>query len=590
MLDIVELKRSKGFLRTVLDNITSALFIVDSDVRIQGINDSFKALFHKEEDQVVGELCGNAIGCVFTIAEGKDCGTTENCKECNLRSSILGALTKEIPTYREKLVRSFQIQDRMISKYFFYSAKHVDYKGEKMVLIVIDDLTKIETQRIRLEDLNSDFLAIFSKLREGVVLVEEDGKVSLLNHTAVRLIGKKEKSLLKNHWEKLFSFDDNDVTKIQTLLSQSSETDERITTHVETDESQRYCIDIEVKNDPRDFKRKILFLYDMSEIYDLRRQLDEKARFEDLVGKSAPMQIIFQQIQNLAKVDATVLIQGETGTGKELVALAIHNLSLRRDEAFIPVNCGSFNESMIASQLFGHKRGAFTGAVADQPGVFETANGGTLFLDEIGEIPLNLQPSLLRALQEKEITKLGEAKPRKANVRLVAATNQDLFKKVSEGTFRSDLMYRIQVAIIQLPPLRERSEDIPLLISYFLDSLQAATGKEVKEVNVQAMRMLMAYNWPGNVRELRNALEWAVINCTASVLAPEDFPAYIVPTQRPIHDEIPAVFDKNKFKRQRLIDALEKSNGNRAEAARILGIGRTTLYRQLKKFNLLPPD
>lgn len=250
MLDLTELKRSNAFLQSVVENITSALFIVDNDIRIQNFNDPFKTLFYKDEDQIIGKLCGNVIGCEHVVFEGKDCGSTEHCQECKLRSALLSVFTQKIPSYRKKLVRSFQIHDEMVLKYFLYSAKHIDYQGKEMVLVILDDITRIEEQKTRLADLNLDFLAILNKLREGVVLVEEDGNISFISHTAVHLLGKEEKSLLKNHWTKLLPFDGNDVAKITALLSQPSETGERLTTNIVTDENRRFCIDIEVKNDP----------------------------------------------------------------------------------------------------------------------------------------------------------------------------------------------------------------------------------------------------------------------------------------------------------------------------------------------------
>ena len=283
-------------------------------------------------------------------------------------------------------------------------------------------------------------------------------------------------------------------------------------------------MEVDVQDDPRDPPAKIFFLYDVSEIYDLRRLLNEKAQFHDLVGKSEPMQQVYQQIGDLAKVDSTVLIEGETGSGKELVARAIHASSHRSEKPFVAVNCAGLTESLWGSQLFGHKRGAFTGAISDHQGLFEAANGGTLFLDEIGDIPMNVQTSLLRVLQEQEITRLGESKPRKIDVRVIAATQHNLSEEVAKGRFRVDLLYRIRVARIQLPPLRARREDIPLMVAWFLGQCRAAIGKPVQNLSQEAMQLLLEYSWPGNVRELKSAIEFAVIRCKGSVLQPKISP------------------------------------------------------------------
>ncbi|ETX03321.1 MAG: hypothetical protein ETSY1_00480 [Candidatus Entotheonella factor] len=320
----------------------------------------------------------------------------------------------------------------------------------------------------------------------------------------------------------------------------------------------------------------------MTEVHDLRRQLSEKAQFHDLVGKSEPMLRIYQQIRDVARVDTTVVIEGETGTGKELVARAIHAASHRASRPFVAVNCAGLTESLLASQLFGHRRGAFTGAIADQQGLFEAADGGTLFLDEIGDIPLNVQTSLLRVLQEREIIRLGEARPRSIDVRILAATHRNLQEEVEKGAFRADLLYRIRVARIHLPALRERRQDIPLLTSTFLAKCRAEIGKAVEEVSHEAMRYLLDYAWPGNVRELRSAIEYAVIRCRSAVIPADDLPPEL-------HEStpLPACPQESPLdEKQRLLAALEQARGNRTAAARLLGMSRATFYRRLTSFGI----
>ena len=297
------------------------------------------------------------------------------------------------------------------------------------------------------------------------------------------------------------------------------------------------------------------------------------------------MQVIFQQIQELARVDSTVLIEGETGTGKELVARAIHRSSHRQKGPFIAVNCAGLTESLVGSQLFGHKRGAFTGAVSDQEGLFEAAEGGTLFLDEIGDIPMAIQTSLLRVLQEREVTRLGESKLRKVNVRVIAATHHNLAKDVKGGQFREDLLYRIRVGRILLPPLRVRREDIPLLSSAFLSQCRATTGRPVETISHPAMRLLMGHSWPGNVRELQHAIEFAVIRSQESALQTFDFPPEVLE-----HTELPLVTRAVKApvsdQETHILEALEKTGGNRSAAAKLLGISRVTLYRWLHRLGI----
>jgi DNA-binding NtrC family response regulator len=291
---------------------------------------------------------------------------------------------------------------------------------------------------------------------------------------------------------------------------------------------------------------------------------------------------IYRLIQELARTDVTVLIEGETGTGKELVARAIHAMSCRHKHPFMAVNCAELSESLMVSQLFGHKRGAFTGAIADHRGLFEAAHGGTLLLDEVGDIPLAIQASLLRVLQEREVTWLGETTPRKINIRILAATQHNLQEAVARGRFRADLLYRIRVGRLALPALRERREDISLLAQAFLDHNQVALGYPRCEVSPAAMRLLVDYAWPGNVRELRSAMECAVIGCRGTVIQPTDLPPEIgqdVSPHRPAASFPP---DENGA----LLTAITQAGGNRGRAAHLLGISRATLYRRLSKLHL----
>jgi formate hydrogenlyase transcriptional activator len=320
--------------------------------------------------------------------------------------------------------------------------------------------------------------------------------------------------------------------------------------------------------------------------------LDSKEVFKNIIGNSKPMIEVYQQIHEVAAVDSIVLINGETGTGKELAARAIHALSNRNKGPFIAVNCASFSESLILSQLFGHAKGAFTGALKDHIGFFEAANGGTLFLDEIGDIPLNIQAQMLRTIQENEVLRLGDSKPLKIDVRLIAATHQDLKQEVNKGNFRSDLYYRLCVATITLPPLRKRREDIVLLIDHFLKKFRTTMGKHVQEVDKEFLRLLISYDWPGNVRELQNVIESAIIKCKVNLLLPSHLPSEIASQSKtPVNDSIKNDINQtnNTFDekiKEKLINALKKTGGNRAAAARILGIGRSTLYRHLKKLGL----
>jgi transcriptional regulator with PAS, ATPase and Fis domain len=409
-------------------------------------------------------------------------------------------------------------------------------------------------------------------------MTDENGRVVFLSAAAQQLFARPDADMLHAPWNDRFGLDPEDTVQLEALIQKPPEERAKIPVHLDRTDGRRVWLEVDVKDDPRDARGKIFFFYDVTEVHDLRRLLDERAQFHDLLGKSKVMQLVYQQIRDVARVDSTVLIEGETGTGKELVARAIHASSHRKDKPFVAVNCAGLTESLLSSQLFGHKRGAFTGAIEDHQGLLEAANGGTLLLDEIGDIPLTVQNQLLRVLQEREIIRLGESRPRKIDVRVLAATHRNLSEEAAKGSFRSDLFYRIRVARISLPPLRARREDIPLLAASFLAQFSAASGKRATEMSHDALRLLADYHWPGNVRELRSAIEFAVIRCRGAVIPPDDLPPEIL---HPADFESVIPGDPLVDEKARFLQALDRSRGNRALASRLLGISRATLYRRL---------
>ncbi|MCC7035481.1 MAG: sigma-54-dependent Fis family transcriptional regulator [Acidobacteria bacterium] len=324
----------------------------------------------------------------------------------------------------------------------------------------------------------------------------------------------------------------------------------------------------------------------------LRQQLDERFGLGAMVGKSAAMRALYQLIETVAPSGATVLITGETGTGKEVVARAIHQCSLRRQHRFVAINCSAIPEPLLEAELFGHVRGAFTGAVGSRQGRIEQADKGTLFLDEVGNMPTALQMKLLRVLQEREFERIGDPRTVKVDVRVVAATNADLPRMVKEGSFREDLFYRLNVVHVELPPLRERPEDIPLLVARFIGKLQPPVeGREAVVVSQDAMRRLMAYEWPGNVRQLENVIERALaLGGGRRRIEVDDLPAdlrgELTPTMAVTHlaeagVDLPRLIAD--IERRLIGQALARTDGNRGAAARLLGLKRTTLVEKLKR-------
>lgn len=319
----------------------------------------------------------------------------------------------------------------------------------------------------------------------------------------------------------------------------------------------------------------------------LRQQLDRKFGLDNIVGAAPAMQQLFETIRQVAPTRATVLITGETGTGKELIAHAIHNLSPRRSGPFVAVHAAALSSTLLESELFGHEKGAFTGAVERRIGRFELADGGTLFLDEIGEIEPAMQVKILRVLEERAFERVGGSKTLHVDVRLIAATNKDLKKLVSEGKFRDDLFYRLSVVTVQLPPLRQRREDIPLLVRAFLEEFNRENNKQVRDLTAEALNVLMAYDWPGNVRELRNAVEQMVVLARSERLTLRDVPAAIRGGADLTKISVVRTgMTVEEAQRQLIIQALKETGGNRTQAAQKLGISRRTLHRKLKQYGL----
>jgi two-component system response regulator HydG len=343
---------------------------------------------------------------------------------------------------------------------------------------------------------------------------------------------------------------------------------------------------------------------DLTELSRARQKAKEAAlrlaeihRMDNIIGKSTAMRQVFQNVMAAASSEATILVHGESGTGKELVAGAIHFNSERKHAPLVTVNCSALSETLLESELFGHVKGAYTGAVRDRVGRFEEAEGGTVFLDEIGELSPFIQVKLLRVLQEREIERVGESRKRKIDIRIITATHQNLYTRVQEGSFREDLYYRLKVFPIRLPPLRERREDIPLLVNHFISSMNEKTGKRVRNLSRQAMRTLMDYHWPGNVRELENAIEHAFVLCNRRQIEFEDLPIEIRQPpgygacEMPVQSAPTKPTGRKRLTRASLIDVLAECGWNKAEAGRRVGLSRTAIWKYMKKWDIpLQPE
>jgi len=428
--------------------------------------------------------------------------------------------------------------------------------------------------------------AILDAMEDGVMIIDRDFWIIGFNEAAARLTGYRKEEALKARCFEVcagrYCKEDCDVTALFT----TGRPCEEFETTLRTKDGQTRIVRIHtiaLRDRTGAITGALRLLRDVTELRELERQLREQERFGRLIGKSRAMQQVYRLIELLKDSTATVLIQGETGTGKELVAEAIHFHSPRAEGPLIKVNCAALPESLVEDELFGHVRGAFTGAVSDKPGRIELAHGGTLFLDEVGDLGPSVQAKLLRVLETGEFERLGDPRTRRAEVRIIAATNTDLRAAVAEHRFREDLFFRLNVVPIYLPPLRERMEDIPLLAAHFLEYIRRNTGRDVR-LGHDALRAMLRYRWPGNVRELKNALEYAAIVCEGTTIHATDLPPNIC--ESPSEPRVPAEITSEPV---RLRAALEACNWEIKRCADLLGIDRSTLWRKMKRYGIRRP-
>jgi len=443
-------------------------------------------------------------------------------------------------------------------------------------MVSVDQLQSCMMQRQNLE-------AIFNSVADGIIAVDFDLRVSNLNEAAQHIIGyTREEALGASCAEVLGSDAEGGLCA---LFAQRRDANGVEVAIVDRQGRRRHLtVSTRIlRDEDAEGRGVVAIVRDNTEIETLRQQLAARGRFYEMVGKDHRMREVYQLIDDLSGSDATVLILGESGTGKELVASAVHESSHRNEGPFVKVNCSALSETLLESELFGHVRGAFTGAVRDKVGRFERAHSGTIFLDEIGDISLGVQLKLLRVLQEREIERVGSSDTISVDVRVIAATNRDLRALIEEGRFREDLFYRLHVMPIELPSLRQRKEDIPLLVQHFIEIYNARTGRAIEAIDHAALALLLDHEWPGNVRELENAIEHAFIKCRGTVLMFECLPAHLHRERRSI-PSVPAPVPRPE--RERVVEVLEQCHWNRSDAADKLGMHRTTLWRKMKEWGL----
>ncbi|MEE9257922.1 MAG: sigma 54-interacting transcriptional regulator [Nitrospinaceae bacterium] len=427
---------------------------------------------------------------------------------------------------------------------------------------------------------------VFNALSEAVFVYDENMEIKHFNSAAEKITRHKREDVLGKKCVTLFdqSLCLNNCALCNTV--KNGEVGKNVSFNspfIRKDGIKRWGeFHAELLKREKDGKVEVLVaLTDVTEIINLKEELKETHSFRDLIGKSRTMKELFRSIKNIALFDSTILIQGESGTGKELVAKAIHFESPRAGEKLIRVNCSVFSDSLLESELFGHVKGAYTGAVKDRVGRFEEGHGGTLFLDEIGDLTPNVQVKLLRVLQEKEIQRVGDNVTRQVDIRIIAATHKDLLKEVREGRFREDLYYRLNVIPLHLPPLRKRKEDIPYLVRNFIKKWKGLDRKNVTGISPATLHKLMDNDWPGNVRELENTLEHACVKCSRKTIEPQDLPVDV-----PAHSPKGLKRKRNRITPEMVLKALKQSTNNQTRAAEILGLHRITLWRKMKDFKI----
>ncbi len=436
-------------------------------------------------------------------------------------------------------------------------------------------------------------IAIISALNEGVLALDTDLKILTMNPAAELILGRRGADLAGSPVCDLFGDPSCPQDFLaETLSSGESIIDFQTTIKLAGDQQGDVLLrSVPLRRHDGTDLGVALVLGDVTEITDLRKRMARQYRLGNLVGRDRKMRELFQLIRDLGDSAATVLIGGESGTGKELVARAVHETSNRAQGPFVQVNCSALSENLLESELFGHVRGAYTGAVGDRRGRFEEAEGGTIFLDEIGDVSPVVQVKLLRVLQERTIERVGDNRPIPVDVRIVSATNRDLDTLLATGRMREDFYYRIKVISLNIPPLRDRREDIPLLVSHLLSAVARRDGiTEIPAVSGEAMNALMRHSWPGNVRELENALEHALVLSRGRRIMAAHLPPEMSAARPGVKAGMPDVPLHSEAEKEVLARALQAAGWNRSRAARRLGIDRTTLWRKIREYGLEPTD
>jgi len=565
-----ELQQEKQRLRsTLLDGLPHSAMLIRKDHTILAANRRAR-----EAGVQIGGRCGSEFGrrTFFADAAGDSRKTPGRlaapkvitCKFCKADQAF----------ERKEPVSTFGLE----ASGRFWDAHWIPIDEDTYLHYAVDvtERKKIE-QKIR--DSEERYRLITDTMSDGLSIQNGDGVITQVNNRLCEMSGFGRDELIGRSLVDLLASGRNRSAAIECGRGTQKATEAQTFIHHKNGRTVAVLLKIDsLIDDEGHYKGSFAFFTDVSELNVLRRHALTSDEFENIVGREKSMRKLFGEIIELAACDFAVLIQGESGVGKELVAQAIHNLSHRAEAMFVPVNCAALPEGLLESELFGHVKGAFTGAIRDKKGRFELAHGGTIFLDEIAELSPAMQVKLLRVLQEGAFERVGDHRTSQVDVRIVSATNKDLEHEMNAGRFRRDLYYRLCVMPIQVPSLRERKNDIPLLADYFIRSIAGTNSDRKTSLSTEALVLLMAFDWPGNVRELQNAIQFAYVKSKGDL---------ILPTHLPANVQSPAARIPRRRKRRRKLDqdgvsdALRRTNGNKLQAAKLLGVNRATLYRFL---------
>jgi len=556
----------------LLDELNIGAFIVNLQRNITSMNYSAQTLMGLKEVEVTGKACREIFSCVPCLIN------------CFLREG--GKYDPDVKI-REKEGESFPFT-RLATP--IYGPDH-DLAGCVTILL---DRSPIADLIDRIHHEERSLKIILDNLDVGIFTVNRSGHITFFNKEAERISGYNRNQLLGKHYITLFEKDAG--SELHLLKKSISDGSVRSNHHsrIATNDGGTIPIRanyIALRNQNGSIVGGLATFHDLTLIRQLKQVMHNRYTFHDMVGKDPAMQKLFESVNMVAETDTTILIEGETGTGKDLLSKVIHSSSKRSAKPFVKVNCAALPDNLLESEMFGYVKGAFTGADRDKPGRFNEADGGTIFLDEIGDIPLSLQAKLLRVLEDKEFYPLGSRKIKKVDVRIISATNRGLGKLVKKGVFREDLYYRLNVFRLELPILKDRRSDIPILINNTLRRLCAAKDKRLTGISETTMQKLLNYSFPGNIRELENILEHALIVCKEDVIRSKHLPEYII-NKKAIRkaDSLSdsAHDDSDSSEHDLILKELNKHNWNRKETALSMEIDRSTLWRKMKKFNLIP--